>query len=166
MMFIHCQTGGSSQCNRSNRRQKDQKERSKAPLLTDTMIFYRENPKETAKEFLELRSEFSVMYQQQQFTAAAKSLQSCPTLCNPTDGSPPGPPSLGFSRQEHWSGLPLPSPMQERKSEREVAESCSTLSNPTDCGLPGSSIHGIFQARALEWGSSILKVKKKKKERN
>ena len=65
MMFIHCQTGGSSQCNRSNRRQKDQKGRSKAPLLTDTMIFYRENPTETAKEFLELRSEFSVMYQQQ-----------------------------------------------------------------------------------------------------
>ena len=44
---------------------------------------------------------------------AAKSLQSCPTLCNPIDGSPPGSPSLGFSRQEHWSGLPLPSPMQE-----------------------------------------------------
>ena len=41
--------------------------------------------------------------------AAAKSLQSCPTLCNPIDGSPPGSPSLGFSRQEHWSGLPLPS---------------------------------------------------------
>ena len=45
---------------------------------------------------------------------AAKSLQSCPTLCDPIDGSPPGsPPSLGFSRQEHWSGLPFPSPMQE-----------------------------------------------------
>ena len=44
--------------------------------------------------------------------AAAKSLQSCPTLCDPIDGSPPGP-SLGFSRQEHWSGLPLPSPMHE-----------------------------------------------------
>ena len=43
--------------------------------------------------------------------AAAKSLQSCPTLCNPIDGSPPGSPSLGFSRQEHWSGLPFPSPM-------------------------------------------------------
>ena len=42
---------------------------------------------------------------------AAKSLQSCPTLCNPIDGSPPAPPSLGFSRQEHWSGLPFPSPM-------------------------------------------------------
>ena len=38
--------------------------------------------------------------------AAAKSLQSCPTLCDPIDGSPPGFPSLGFSRQEHWSGLP------------------------------------------------------------
>ena len=39
--------------------------------------------------------------------AAAKSLQPCPTLCNPIDGSPPGSPSLGFSRQEHWSGLPF-----------------------------------------------------------
>ena len=37
--------------------------------------------------------------------AAAKSLQSCPTLCDPIDGSPPGSPSLGFSRQEHLSGL-------------------------------------------------------------
>ena len=45
--------------------------------------------------------------------AAAKSLQSCPTLCDPIDGSPPGSPSLGFSRQEHCSGLPFPSPMYE-----------------------------------------------------
>ena len=44
---------------------------------------------------------------------AAKSLQSCLTLCNPIDGSPPGSPALGFSRQEHWSGLPFPSPMHE-----------------------------------------------------
>ena len=36
--------------------------------------------------------------------------QSCPTLCDPTDGSPPGSPSMGFSRQECWSGVPLPSP--------------------------------------------------------
>ena len=43
----------------------------------------------------------------------AKSRQWCPTLCDPIDGSPPGFPSLGFSRQEHWSGLPLPSPMHE-----------------------------------------------------
>ena len=44
---------------------------------------------------------------------AAKSLQSCPTLCDLIDGSPPGFPSLRFSRQEHWSGLPFPSPMHE-----------------------------------------------------
>ena len=42
--------------------------------------------------------------------AAAKSLQSCLTLCDPIDG---GPLSLGFSRQEHWSGVPFPSPVHE-----------------------------------------------------
>ena len=81
-------------------------------------------------------------------TAAAKSLQSCLTLCNPIDGSPPGSPVLGFSRQEHWSGLPFPSPMHE--SEREVTQSCPTLCDPMGCSLPGSSIHGIFQAGVLE----------------
>ena len=55
--------------------------------------------------------------------------------------------------QEHWSGLPLPSPIHEVKSESEVAQSCLTLSKPMDCSLPGSSVHGIFQARVLEWGS-------------
>ena len=39
------------------------------------------------------------------------------------------------------------------KSESEVAQSCPTPSNPMDCSLPGSSIHGIFQARVLEWGA-------------
>ena len=39
------------------------------------------------------------------------------------------------------------------KSESEVAQSCPTLSNPMDCILPGSSVHGIFQARVLEWGA-------------
>ena len=39
------------------------------------------------------------------------------------------------------------------KSESEVAQSCLTLSDPMDCSLPGSSIHGIFQARVLEWGA-------------
>ena len=59
------------------------------------------------------------------------------------------PPSLGFSRQEHWSGLPFPSPVHES----DVAQSCPTLSDPMDCSPPGSSIHGIFQARVLEWGA-------------
>ena len=39
------------------------------------------------------------------------------------------------------------------KREREVAQSCLTLSDPMDCSLPGSSIHGVFQARVLEWGA-------------
>ena len=64
------------------------------------------------------------------------------------------PPSLGFSRQEHWSGLPFPSPMHES----EVAQSCPTLHDPMDCGLPGSSIHGIFQARVLEWSATAFSV--------
>ena len=41
----------------------------------------------------------------------------------------------------------------EVKSESEVAQSCPTLSDPMDCSLPGSSVHGIFQARVLEWGT-------------
>ena len=38
-----------------------------------------------------------------------------------------------------------------RKKESEVAQSCPTLCDPTDCSLPGSSVHGILQARTLEW---------------
>ena len=55
------------------------------------------------------------------------------------------PPSLGFSRQQHWGGLPFPSPMHES----EVTQSCPTLRDPMDCSLPGSSVHEIFQARVL-----------------
>ena len=44
------------------------------------------------------------------------------------------------------------------KSEREVAQSCLTPSDPMDCSLPGSSIHGIFQARVLEWGAIAFSV--------
>ena len=87
--------------------------------------------------------------------AAAKSLQSCPTLCDPIDGSHQAPLSLGFSRQEHGSGLPFPSPMRES----EVTQSCPTLSDPMDCSPPGSSIHGIFQARVLEWGATAFSTR-------
>ena len=80
------------------------------------------------------------------------------------------PPSLGFSRQEHWSGLPFPSPMHESEKWKEVGQSCLTLRDPMDFSLPGSSVHGIFQARVLEWGpfkksifpiltSSLVKLK-------
>ena len=59
--------------------------------------------------------------------------------------------SLGFCRQEHWSGLPFPSPMHEREKCNKVVQWCPTLSDPMDCSLPGSSAHGIFQARVREW---------------
>ena len=45
------------------------------------------------------------------------------------------------------------------KSESEVAQSCPNLRNPMDCSLPGSSIHGIFQAKVLEWGATIADLK-------
>ena len=47
------------------------------------------------------------------------------------------------------------------KSQSEVAQSCPTLSNPMDCSLPGSSVHGIFQARVLEWGAQRISLNKK-----
>ena len=45
------------------------------------------------------------------------------------------------------------------KSESEVNQSCLTLSDPMDCSLPGSSVHGIFQARVLEWGAIAFSPK-------
>ena len=67
------------------------------------------------------------------------------------------PPSLGFSRQEHWSGFPFPSPMQESEKWKWVSQSCPTLSDPLDCSLPGSFVHGIFPTRILEWGDAIYR---------
>ena len=46
------------------------------------------------------------------------------------------------------------------KNQSEVAQLCPTLSDPMDCSLPGSSIHGIFQARVLEWGPIAFSVSK------
>ena len=59
--------------------------------------------------------------------AAAKSLQSCLTLCDPTDRSPPGSTSLGLSRQEHWSGFPFPSPMHESGKWKVKVKSLSHI---------------------------------------
>ena len=78
--------------------------------------------------------------------------QSCPTLCNPTDCSPPGPFVHGTlqARTLEWLAISF-SKRNCRKKESEVTWSCQTLCNPMDCSLPGSSIHGIFQARVLDW---------------
>ena len=48
-----------------------------------------------------------------------------------------------YQFQEYW--------VPQKRKESEVTQSCLTLCDPTDCSLPGSSIHGIFQARVLEW---------------
>ena len=59
--------------------------------------------------------------------------------------------SLGFSRQEHWSGCHFLLQCTKVKSESEAAQSCPTPSDSMDCSLPGFSVHGICQARVLEW---------------
>ena len=51
------------------------------------------------------------------------------------------------------TGVGFPLQGMKVKSEREVAQLCPTLSDPMDRSLPGSSVHGIFQARVLEWGA-------------
>ena len=85
--------------------------------------------------------------------AAAKSLQSCPTLCDPRDGSPPGSPSWDSPGKNTGVGCHFLLKRMKVKSESEVIQLCPTLCDPMDCSLPGSSIHGIFQARVLEWGA-------------
>ena len=91
-------------------------------------------------------------------TATAKSLQLCPTLCDPIDGSPPGSPVPGILQARTLTGVGCHFLLQRMqvKSEREVVQSCLTLSNSMDRSRPGSSIHGIFQARVLEWGNLTL----------
>ena len=80
-------------------------------------------------------------------------VQLCAT---PQTAAHQAPPSLGFSRQEHWSGLPFPSPMHESEKWKWSLSVMSDSSQSHDCSLPGSSIHGIFQARVLEWGAIAL----------
>ena len=107
----------------------------------------------------------------------AKSLQSCPTFCDTMDFSSPGSCCCSVASVVSDSVRPhrrqptrLPHPWDSPgkntgvgchfllqcmkvKSEREVTQSCLTLSDPMDCSPSGSSVHGIFQARVLEWGA-------------
>ena len=85
--------------------------------------------------------------------AAAKLLRRVRLCATPYTAAHQAPPSLGFSRQEHWSGLPFPSPMHESEKWKWSRSAMSDSSDPMDCSLPGSSIHGIFQAKVLEWGA-------------
>ena len=92
--------------------------------------------------------------------AAAKSLQSCPTLCDPRwqptrltcPSDSPG--------KNNGVGCHFLLQCMKVKSESEVAQLCLTPSDPMDCSLPGSSIPGIFQARVLGAGCHCLLRKK------
>ena len=87
--------------------------------------------------------------------AAAKSLQSCPTLCDRPHRRQPTRLLSAWDSPGKNTGVGCHFLLQcmKVKSESEVAQSCPTLSNPMDCSLPGFSVHGIFQARVLEWGA-------------
>ena len=98
--------------------------------------------------------------------AAAKSLQSCPTLCDTTYRR-----HRPHRRQPTRLPRPWDSPgkntgvgchfllqCRKVKSEREVAQSCPSLCDPMDCSPPGFSIHRIFQARVLEGGAIAFSV--------
>ena len=91
--------------------------------------------------------------------AAAKSRQSCPTLFDPMDGSPPGSRPWDSPGKNTGVGCHFLLQRMKVKSESEVAQSCPTLHDPMDCSLPGSSAHGIFQARVLEWVTSAFSCK-------
>ena len=81
--------------------------------------------------------------------AAAKLLQSCLTLCDPIDGSPPGSsiPGILQARILEWVAISFSNACMHAKS----LQSCPTLCNPMDSSPPGSSVHGILWARILEW---------------
>ena len=66
--------------------------------------------------------------------------------------------SLALSRQEHWNGLPFPSPMYESEKWKWSRSVVSDSSDPMDCSPSGSSVHGIFQARVLEWGAIAFSI--------
>ena len=86
--------------------------------------------------------------------------ESCPTLSDPVDCSLPGSSVHGIFQARVLEWVPLPSPHSVYTTPRmnlaaaaKSLQSCPTLCDPMDCSLPGSSVHGIFQARVLEWGA-------------
>ena len=90
---------------------------------------------------------------------AAKLLQSCLTLCDPIDDSPPGSsvPGILQARILEWVAISFIQ-CRKVKSESEVAQSCPTFIDPMDCSLWGSSVHGISQARVLQWDAIVFSL--------
>ena len=93
--------------------------------------------------------------------AAAKSFQLCPTLCDPTDGSPPGSPVPGIlqARTLLWVVISFSNAWKWKVKVKSLSR-IRPSATPWTCSLPGSSVHGIFQARVLEWGAIAFSVGK------
>ena len=91
---------------------------------------------------------------------AAKSHQSCPTLCDPIDGSLPAStiPGILQARTLEWVAISFSNAWKWKVKVKSLSH--VRLSDPMDWSLPGSSIHGIFQARVLVWGAiAFSKIK-------
>ena len=86
---------------------------------------------------------FSTLYA----AAAPKSLQSCLTLCDPKDNSPPGSSVPGILQAREWVAILFSNACMHDKS----LQLCLTLCDPMESSPPGSSVHKILQARTLEW---------------
>ena len=84
--------------------------------------------------------------------AAAKPLQSCPTLCDPIDGSPLGSsvPGTLQARILEWVAVSFSNAWKWKVKVKSLSRAL-LLVDPMDCSIPGSSTHGIFQTRVLEW---------------
>ena len=82
----------------------------------------------------------------------AKSIQSCPTPCDPIDGSPPGcaVPGIPQARTVEWVAISFSNAGKWKVKVKSLSR-VRLFATPLDYSLPGSSIHGIFQARVLEW---------------
>ena len=84
---------------------------------------------------------------------------SCVRCCaTPETSAHQAPPSLDSPGKNIGVGCHFLLQCMKVKSQSEVAQSCLTLSDPMDCSLPGSSVHGIFQARVLEWSAIAFSV--------
>ena len=94
-------------------------------------------------KFVFYASEFMVICSSRLAAAAAKSLQSCATLCDPTDGSPPGSsvPGILQARTLEWVAISFSNACRHAKS----LQSCPALCDPMDSSPPGSSVHRILQ---------------------
>ena len=111
-----------------------------------------------ANKLLQCLSHFPIWNLSLWSVAAAKSLQSCPILCDPREGSPPGSAVPGILQARTMEWVAISFSMHESEKWKWSRSVVSDSSDPMNCSPPGSSIHGIFQAKVLEWGAIAFSV--------